>query len=280
MPARSRARALVAIAAAALLCAPAPASAEIKSDRERLIRIAAIAGAIGLYVASETVAKDALAPDACRWCNPGSFDDGLREVTVWSDPGRAKRISDVVGYGATPIGIAAMLLYAGGDVPDGRANRSLDDMIAMFEIVWGTQLVTQAVKISAGRRRPYVYAALHPDPANPMEPIPTLPISQEDNLSFFSGHSSLTFSIAVGAGIIAHRRGYKIEPYIWGAGLTLAATTAYLRMAADRHWFSDVLVGAAAGTLGAIFIPRLTGSLPGHAALVPQPNGVAISGRF
>jgi hypothetical protein len=272
--ARARARALVAIAATALLCAPAPAAAEIKTDRERAIRIAAIAGAIGLYVASETVAKDALDPDECRWCNPGSFDDGLREVTVWSDPGRAKRLSDVVGYGVTPIGLAAMLLYAGGGVPEGRANRSLDDMITMFEIVWGTQLVTQAVKISAGRQRPYAHYY-------PIEnPGEMLPLSQEDNLSFFSGHSSLTFSIAVGAGLIAHRRGYKLEPYIWGAGLALAASTAYLRMAADRHYFTDVLVGAAAGTLGAMFIPRLTGSLPGRASIVPQPNGVAISGRF
>ena len=270
MPARNRTRvcALTAIAAAVLLSAPAPAAAEIKSDRERAIRIAAIAGAIGLYVASETVAKDALAPDACRWCSPGALDDGFREVTVWGDPGRAKRISDVVGYGLTPIVSSALLVIAGANGP-GRATRTLDDLIMMFEIVWGTQLVTQIVKISAARQRPY--ANYRTDPA---------PLSQEDNLSFISGHSSLTFSIAVGAGLLAHRRGYRLEPVIWGAGLALAATTAYLRMAADRHYFTDVVVGGAAGALGAALIPRLTGSLPAGTTIVPQPNGLALTGQF
>ena len=272
MPARARVRVLAATTAAAavLLCAPAPASAEIKSDRERAIRIAAIAGAIGLYVVSETVAKDALAPDACRWCSAGPLDDGFHEVTVWGDPGRAKRLSDVIGYGVTPIGIGALLVYAGANAAPRRVSRALDDMIAMFEIVWGTQLVTQIVKISAARERPYAHY--------PTEQSP--PSSQDDNLSFFSGHSSLTFSIAVGAGLIAHRRGYRSEPVIWGAGLALAATTAYLRMAADRHYFTDVLAGSAAGALGAALIPRLTGSLPAGTSIVPQPNGLALAGRF
>ncbi|HWU88399.1 MAG TPA: phosphatase PAP2 family protein, partial [Kofleriaceae bacterium] len=79
---------------------------------------------------------------------------------------------------------------------------------------------------------------------------------------------------------IAHRRGYRTEPVIWCAGLSIAATTAYLRMAADRHYFTDVIAGSAAGALGAVLIPRLTGSLPAGAAVVPQPNGVALVGRF
>lgn len=271
MPARNRARvrALTALAAAVLLSMPAPAAAEIKSDRERAIRIAAIAGAIGLDVASENVAKDALAPDACRWCSPGVLDDSLRGVTVWNDPGRAKRMSDIVGYGLTPIGVAALFLFASTNTAPRRAIRTVDDLIVMFEIVWGTKLVTQLVKISAARQRPYVNYRTEP-----------APLSQEDNLSFFSGHSSLTFSIAVGAGLLAHRRGYRLEPVIWGTGLALAAATAYLRMAADRHYFTDVVAGGAAGALGAALIPRLTGSLPAGTAIVPQPNGLALTGQF
>jgi membrane-associated phospholipid phosphatase len=139
----------------------------------------------------------------------------------------------------------------------------------MFEAVWGTQLVTQLVKITAGRQRPYAHYRTAP-----------APLSQEDNLSFISGHSSLTFSIAVGAGVIAQRRGYRLAPVIWATGLTVAATTAYLRMAADRHYFTDVLAGGAVGALGGALIPRLTRSLPGRTAVVPQPGGLALVGRF
>jgi membrane-associated phospholipid phosphatase len=51
-------------------------------------------------------------------------------------------------------------------------------------------------------------------------------------------------------------------------------------MAADRHYATDVLVGAAAGALGAVLIPQLTGSLPPRATIVPQPGGLALVGRF
>ena len=84
----------------------------------------------------------------------------------------------------------------------------------------------------------------------------------------------------MGAGVIAQRRGYRIAPVIWTTGLAIAATTAYLRMAADRHSFTDVLVGGAIGALGGALIPRLTGSLPPRVAVVPQPGGLALVGRF
>lgn len=268
--ARIRARVLAAIAAAvALFAVPATASAEIESNKERAIRIAAIAAAMGLYITSETAAKDALDPDTCRWCDPGPVDSSFREATVWSVAKQplAADLSNVIGYGVTPIGLSALLIFSSATTEPSRSYRALDDMIAMFEIVWATQLVTQAVKISVGRQRPYA----HYHPGTP---------SQEDNLSFFSGHSSLTFSIAVGAGMLAHQRGYRLEPVIWGTGLALAASTAYLRMGADRHYFTDVLTGAAIGSLGAIFIPRLTRSFPGDTSVVPQPNGLALVGRF
>jgi hypothetical protein len=217
-----------------------------------------------LYIASETIAKDAISPDRCRWCSVGSFDDGAREALVWGNTDRAKRLSDLIGYGASPVA-ASLLLVASAD---GWLAYG-DDMIAMFEIVWGTQIVTQIAKISAGRERPYAHYANG-------SAAPT----QEDNLSFFSGHSSLTFSIAVGAGMLALHRGYKLAPVILGGGLAIGATTAYLRMAADRHYFTDVLTGAAMGALGGWLIPRLTGSLPPRTSLVPQPGGVALVGTF
>jgi membrane-associated phospholipid phosphatase len=266
VPVRSP-RLLAAAIAAAAAALPASDAAAERTARERAIRVGAIAGAMALYVAHETLAKDALSPDTCRWCSPGGLDRFFRERVVWDDPDQARSLSNVIGYATSPIAGTLLMLVASEDAGPGRWTAFADDITAVFELVWGTQLVNQYVKSIAGRARPYAHYGMEPG-------------TQEDNLSFFSGHSSLTFSIAVGAGVLAQRRGYRLAPVIWSTGLALAAATAYLRMAADRHYFTDVLVGGAVGAAGAVLIPRLTGSLPARAAVVPQPNGVALVGSF
>ena len=67
---------------------------------------------------------------------------------------------------------------------------------------------------------------------------------------------------------------------IWGAGLGLAVTTAYLRIAADRHYATDVLAGSAFGIAAGIAIPWLGGSLPPRVGLVPTTNGLGLVGQF
>lgn len=252
--------------------APAPASAHPAHPsraRERAIRVGAISAAVLLYGASELVIKDAISPDHCRWCSSNPLDAAARDLVLWDDPDLARQLSNLIGYVGSPIAGTALLLVASGDAGPDRWGAYADDISAMFEIVWGVQLLTQIAKISVGRQRPYAHYG-----------SPTVPLTQEDNLSFFSGHSSLTFSIAVGAGTLAQRRGYRLAPVIWASGLAIAVTTGYLRMAADRHYLTDVLTGAAVGTLGGLFIPRLTGSLPPRATIVPQPGGLAIAGSF
>ena len=44
---------------------------------------------------------------------------------------------------------------------------------------------------------------------------------------------------------------------MWAAGLTLATLTGYLREAADKHYLSDVLTGAAVGAAVGWAIPYL-----------------------
>jgi len=52
-------------------------------------------------------------------------------------------------------------------------------------------------------------------------------------------------------------RGYRVAPLVWTAGLVLGVATAYTRMAADRHYFTDVLAGAAIGTVTGAAVPLL-----------------------
>lgn len=79
-------------------------------------------------------------------------------------------------------------------------------------------------------------------------------------LSYFSGHASFTFA-SVTAQCVQHVR-WRLwgDVPAWvpcGTGYALAATTALLRMAADRHYVSDVTTGAVVGTAIGLAVPWL-----------------------
>ncbi|HSP77464.1 MAG TPA: phosphatase PAP2 family protein, partial [Myxococcaceae bacterium] len=79
----------------------------------------------------------------------------------------------------------------------------------------------------------------------------------DNNVSFYSGHTSLAFSLVTAAGTVSELRGYRNRWLIWAVGLPAAAATGMLRMAADKHYLTDVLVGAAAGSLFGVGVPLL-----------------------
>ncbi|RXK50893.1 phosphatase PAP2 family protein [Aquirufa rosea] len=68
-----------------------------------------------------------------------------------------------------------------------------------------------------------------------------------EEYSFPSGHSATAF---FGARVLAKEIG-KEYPWLAVTGYTLAASTAYLRIANHEHWLSDVLVGAGIGIASA-----------------------------
>jgi membrane-associated phospholipid phosphatase len=77
--------------------------------------------------------------------------------------------------------------------------------------------------------------------------------------SFYSGHTSAAFSVAVLAGMVfdgAHP-GSKYSSAVWGASLSVAALMGVLRVAAGKHYPSDVLVGAGMGALVGWLVPLL-----------------------
>jgi membrane-associated phospholipid phosphatase len=257
------------------IAAARPAHAEpwYRGDagKRRLTHLAFTALGGALYGASE-LDKAALAPDQCRWCSVDALDDRARNALRWDHTDRAITLSNVTVV-ATPVlmvGLTALAASsAAGDDHDHLA-RFIDDAIPIVEAFVGSGLVDQAVKFTVGRQRPYAHFQTAPGAA----------ASSDDNLSFFSGHASLTFSFAVSAGVVAHRRGSPLEPVIWATGLTLATTTSYFRVAGDKHYLTDVLVGAAWGTTAGLVIPRLTHALPPSVTVVPEGTGVAVLGSF
>jgi membrane-associated phospholipid phosphatase len=252
---------LAATPATAAPAPPEPIHRDVRTD-------AAITASAVLFWAGTELAKPSLAPSRCRWCEPPELDERTRSALVWDAPLRARRASDVVAFGMFPAGVAAHQLLAarrGGDGQEG-----LVDVLVVAESAALAAVVTQVVKYSAGRQRPRVRHGTAPaDPA-------------DDNLSFFSGHTSLAFALATAAGSVSSQRGYDSAPWVWGTGLSLASGVAWLRIAGDQHWLTDVLAGAAVGSAFGIAVPRLLhgrerGNAAAQGTVVALPLGVAFA---
>ncbi len=198
----------------------------------------------------------------CRWCDPPVFDRVVRDSLVWKNTDRASLYSSIDVFIVAPVVGITLLAIADHDASFGRL---IDDVLPVAETVAFAQLFTQMVKFTVGRRRPYAWA----DPA--------FPYKTEDNLSFTSGHASIGFAITASAGIICHWRHYWTEPYVWGSGIALSLTAEYLRMAADKHWLSDVVSGGLIGLSAGLVIPRL---LRQDIKIAPIPGGAAVVGMF
>ncbi len=234
----------------------------LRVKRKRDIIIVAVAGAA--YVSSEFL-KDQLTPGHCRWCAGNAFDDGARDAVVWDKRSRANTLSNLTGYALLP-GVA---LGLGGlaAAHDDRFGGWLDDAIVITGAAVVAGNLNQLTKFLAMRERPFQHALAPADKST----------SHDANLSFYSGHTTLAFSLAVGAGTVASIRGYRWRGLIWASGLTLAVATGYLRMAADKHYLSDVLVGAATGAGLGWGIPMLRRRCPGMTvAATPLESGALV----
>ena len=249
------------------IAAPAHADDWWKGPRGRTrILHGAIAATAGVAYLTSEIEKGNLAPDHCRWCNPPAFDVSVRNALVWNDRGRAVTLSSVTGYVVTPALGYGLLGLASLTRPDASFGQLLDDLVPVLETVAISQVGTNIVKFTVGRQRPYAHFATSPFEAD-----------ADDNLSFFSGHSALTFAIATSAGLVAHWRHYRLAPVILSATLPLAAATAYFRIAGDKHYLSDVVTGSTVGVLSGLTIPRL---MEHDVAVVPTPGGAAVVGIF
>jgi membrane-associated phospholipid phosphatase len=194
------------------------------------------------------LAKGKLAPSECRWCETNGFDRRVRNALVVDDTDAARKASNWVAIGAVPL--AAGLSLAAFAFRDGTPRNFWVDLLIVTEAVAVTSALTQVVKLTTGRQRPFVHFT-------PEDERGELSRVSDHNLSFFSAHTSLAFSLVTAAGMTAHMRNYRKAYLIWVLGLPLAGLTGYLRMAADRHYFTDVLTGAAVGSLVGALMPWL-----------------------
>lgn len=214
--------------------------------------------ALALSFALE-VGKPWVAPERCLWCarapDGGSalnaLDRDTRSALVWRSPHVAATLSDVAG-----LVVAPGLAYGGVAVAGGRDGAGAAfpvDALVVLEASALAVAATQVVKVAAGRQRPFAHAR-DVAAAEGGRPAPT-PTSRDENLSFLSGHTSLTMALATASGTVATMRGYSGAPLVWATGVPFSLLTGYLRIGADRHYLTDVLAGAALGAACGVLVP-------------------------
>lgn len=110
--------------------------------------------------------------------------------------------------------------------------------------------VTNLTKELVKRKRPYNY--------NPNAPL-SKKQERDATSSFFSGHTSFTASSSFFlAKVYADTNpNSKWKPLVWTGAATLPLTTAILRVAAGKHFPTDVLVGYVIGAATGILIPHI-----------------------
>jgi membrane-associated phospholipid phosphatase len=233
------------------------------------------------WVVSELALKDALAPDACRWCATNAFDTAVRRAfnptlsPSSSGIRPAATASDVLGFVAVPLLVAGIDALGAKDSPEFVKTWGID-LVFILEATFSALAVNQTVKFAAGRARPYSVDA-------PADLLVQARDPNDHNLSFFSGHTTFTVGLAVSGGVVGLLRGYTFGWLSWAVALPLALTTATLRMAADKHWLTDILVGAAVGSAFSVALPLLFHGRDDAAVSVrvsPTPNGLSLAGTF
>jgi len=181
-------------------------------------------------------------------CDPadlGAFDSSI----IGNDSQTWRTISDVGLYGS----LALPLLFGGLDYgfsdADNRWSSFGKDTLVISEAAVLTTMLTSLFKYAVRRPRPTQYSSVTQDKFG-------LPDHQ---LSFPSGHTSVT---AAATTAYAMTFGYKYpdSPWRWalysGAAL-ITGITGYARTAGGKHFYSDIIAGAALGVTMGILVPYL-----------------------
>jgi membrane-associated phospholipid phosphatase len=224
-----------------------------------------VAGATGALLPQLFTDKEATW--TCRWCDRddqgrdtlNGLDAAVRRHWCWTNREKADVWSDAT-LTLSVVGSVGTFVAVRGGFEDGFGEEAL----LLVEAAALSQGLNQGIKFLFRRQRPWAHAQ---DPPGDEEMR-----SRDSVLSFASGHAATAFTLAVTSGSLASLRGDEGKEWVWATGLTFATATAYLRVAADRHYLTDVLAGAAVGAAVGWTVPRLVDRRPKAPA---SPNELA-----
>lgn len=220
------------------------------------------------------------------WSGGIVFDDGARSaLRAGSRDGRerAAGASDVLVLSSLALPVLGDVVISAW-AAHGSGDAAFQMALIEAESFALTLALVSSTKLLAARERPLERECR----ANP----DYSPACREKlDGSFYSGHSNLAFTAA---GLVCTNH---LNLPLWGSraadigacagALGLAATTGVLRIVADRHYASDVLVGTGAGLLGGMLVPWLLHYQGGEPkkvavlpALAPGYSGVMVTGAL
>jgi membrane-associated phospholipid phosphatase len=270
--------AAVAFALAVALVAPPRAASADDADHDdelarprRSVHVPLTIGLGVAYFLAEGPFKAPLSADTCTWCGPVLVDDGVRDALRWDATGQAYALSNLTGFVGAPLFALGSIGLAAHD--DGRFGNWFDDGLIIAESAAIAGVLNFTVKALTARERPFVHQLAPEDK-------PRTPHPQDNNQSFYSGHSTLAMALAVSTGTVATMRGYDWAPFLWGGGVAIALSTGYLRIAADRHWSSDVLTGWATGAVIGYAVPRFLHRKDREVTPLISPTTVGVAVRW
>jgi membrane-associated phospholipid phosphatase len=158
--------------------------------------------------------------------------------------------SDYVMYGLVSFSLIFDIIDVGvSDPHDGWRGFGVDFLVVL-ETAMVTLGVNGLVAMIVRRPRPYVYDDTYSEEFR---------TEGEAATSFYSGHTSLAFSVATSYSrlfMLRHPDSPLIAP-IWIFSYAAAGTVGALRLVSSSHFLSDVLVGAVAGVGFGLLVPWL-----------------------
>ncbi|MDQ6737679.1 MAG: phosphatase PAP2 family protein [Gemmatimonadota bacterium] len=174
--------------------------------------------------------------------------------------------------GSIALAGAAYLYGRTADSP-----RSAELGLRTIESIGAAGITSLIIKGLAGRARPFVVAD-----TNPHDYKPGRGFRSDDYTSFPSGHVTTAFAAASAASQeIAYL--WPHASHLWTPLLfTSASIVGVARVYEDKHWASDVVAGAAVGTIVSRMVVRFSRAHPGNAIdriLLPNGVGPAAAGR-
>lgn len=181
-------------------------------------------------------------------------DQSARDAVRGSGPQGSQFLKGVAAYGnafGQPVALGAgVLLYGGGLIARrpvlARAGFRATEAVAVSGVV------TVLLKELSGRARP----AVSPDDPSDFQFGRGLRTPGGDYQSMSSGHAAAAFAFAAAVTRSVSRTAPEHARWVGVLTYGSALSTAYARMHDDRHWLSDVTVGAGIGVVTAWAIDR------------------------
>jgi membrane-associated phospholipid phosphatase len=183
----------------------------------------------------------------------GLADNSIRGAMQHSGP-EVERVGVAVSHWSprVAIGIGVATLGVGMATGSPELTRTGRDALVAMSVAG---VLTVAVKTVIGRERPG-------EPRTDADAFEPFTFETEDN-SFPSGHTSQAFALAAVIAGHTHNRFLKV----WAYGCAGAVGVA--RIAADRHFASDVVAGAIVGTIVGHRVVSFFGRHDSHLGMMP-----------